>query len=267
MERLTLEGPSLDVPLENLRWRVILPEGWDISGHSGDFDLVETRGVGRYGLEDYLASVKSRRMESKKLAVEWLEKGNKLKQAGQQDKASFAFRKAAKARVLDEASNEDARVQLEQLRTQQAMIGLNTRRQKVYLDNRANDNAAPRNDQLEQAATNNPVLQQGAVNWAPSQADQLLEGNTSEENSALRAIAKRIVAQQLAAEPSPVALEVTIPEHGKILTFGRAVQVDGTRPLALDLTLEPKHRGGWFLGFLLSLLATAPVIAKKIPKA
>jgi hypothetical protein len=265
MRRLHLEGPALDVPLENLRWRVILPQGWELAGHSGDFDLVKTsRGGSWYGVDDYMASVKKKRSSSNEMAMQWLEKGNRLKQAGEQDKATLAFRKAAKARVLDEASNEDARVQLERLRTQQAMIGLNTRRQKVYFDNRYNDNSAPRNDQLEKAANNNPVLQQGAVNWQPSQADQLLEGNTSEENAALRSIAKRIVAQQLAAEPSPVALEVTIPEHGKIVTFGRAVQVDGARPLALNLKLDHKRGGGFFIGLLLALFAAVPAAVRRI---
>ena len=47
--------------------------------------------------------------------------------------------------ALDAASNEDASVQLENLQTQQAIVGLNTRRQRLYLDNNQNDTAQAEN--------------------------------------------------------------------------------------------------------------------------
>jgi hypothetical protein len=252
--RLALEGPALNVPLENLRWQVIVPEGWRIAGHDGDFDLEQTRTLGKFGLEDYLSSVESKRRREAQVAEQMLEKGNQLLQAGDQFNAGLAFSKAAKTRALDEASNEDARVQLRQLRCEQAVIGLNTRRQKVYFDNRFNDGAGPRNDQLEQAANVNPVMQ-GELNWDPQQVDQLLQGNSTEENAALKEIARRIVNQQLAAEPAPVALDVTLPATGRVVTFGRAVQVDGEQPLELDLDLRPERRGGVVIGLLLALFA------------
>jgi len=83
-------------------------------------------------------------------------------------------------------------VQLRNLRTQQTMLGLNTRRQRMYLDNRAD---AARNEPLEQAANLNPFMQ-GKINFDPQQIDQLLMGNTVEENTALHGIATRLVDQQ-----------------------------------------------------------------------
>ena len=50
-------------------------------------------------------------------------------------KARWALNSVANQYALDAASNEDARVQLENLQTQQAIVGLNTRRQRLYLDN------------------------------------------------------------------------------------------------------------------------------------
>lgn len=44
--------------------------------------------------------------------------------------------RVSNANALDDASNEDARVQLRNLKTQQTVLGLNTRRQRLYLDNR-----------------------------------------------------------------------------------------------------------------------------------
>ena len=58
----------------------------------------------------------------------------------------------------------------------------------------------------------------------------MLLGNTAEENSALNGIASRMVDQQLAAEPAPGAIDVTMPERGQVLTFTRSMQVDGNTP-------------------------------------
>jgi hypothetical protein len=174
---------------------------------------------------------------------------------GEQQQAGEVLSRAAKNSALDQASNEDARVQLRELKTQQAVLGLNTRRQRLYLDNRGD---SARNEQLEQAATLNPFMQ-GKTNFNPQQVDQLLMGNTVEENSALRGIAGRIVEQQLAAEPAPSAIDVTLPERGRVLLFTRSLQVDGSAPLGLTLEIEKMHRTS--PGFILLLLAAFAAIA------
>jgi hypothetical protein len=69
-------------------------------------------------------------------------------------------------------------------------------------------------------------------------------GNTAEENTALRGIATRIVEQQLEAEPAPSAIDVTLPERGRVLTFTRSLQVDGSVPLELSLGVEKAHQTG-----------------------
>jgi hypothetical protein len=160
-------------------------------------------------------------------------------------------RRVSNANALDAASNEDARVQLRVLRTEQAVLGLNTRRQRVYLDN--NGDGTVRNAQLEQAANLNPMMK-GQTNYDPSQQDQLLMGNTAEENSALRGIAGRLVDQQLAAEPAPEALDVTLPERGQVLTFTRSLQVDGNTPLELTLAVGEARptNPGWIATVLVA---------------
>lgn len=249
-----LEGPSLNLPLENLTWRVVVPEGWELAKHQGDFELKESGVRGRFGVEDYRSFVQSKRQSSAREATQLLEKANAWLQAGQQDKAALAFSKAANGIGLDESSNEDARVQLEKLRKEQAVMGLQARRQKLYLDNRFNQGGGPRNEQLEQAADVNPLLNKGDLNWDPRQADQMLLGNTAEETAALKTIADRIVAQQLAAEPAPAGLELTLPERGTVVTFARSVQVDGGKPLWLDLGLRRQRAGGAAAGLLLAAL-------------
>ncbi len=248
-----IEGPVLNVPMESLTWRVLVPEGWRMADHGGDFDLQQQAAMGSFKLEDYQSFVRGKKESDAKSAVALLDQANSWMAAGDQEKASQAFSNAVRSNQLDAASGEDARVQLRQLKTQQAVLGLNTRRQKLEIDNRS---ASGQGDysQLKRAAEANPVLR-GGSNYDPKQFDRFLEGNTADENSALKEIANRIVTQQLAAEPAPVALDVTLPERGTVLTFGRSVQVDGQRPMVL--TLDLKRDGGsghaW-LAILLCLL-------------
>ena len=104
----------------------------------------------------------------------------------------------------------------------------------------------------------------GGSNFDPRQFDRFLEGNTADENAALKEIAARIVAQQLAAGPAPAALDVALPERGQVHVFSRSVQVDGTRPMAL--TLDVKRAGNGFIwpAALLCLLAGAVAVARSV---
>jgi hypothetical protein len=221
----------------------------------------QEQAAGSFGMEEYRSLVVSTRATESRNATNLLERANALLQNGDQVQGGEALDRAAKANALDAATNEDARVELRVLKTQQAVLGLNTRRQKLYLDNRAD---VQRNEQLEQAANLNPLLQ-GKTNYDPAQFDQMLLGNTAEENSALTGIASRLVDQQLAAEPAPGAIDVTMPERGQVLTFTRSMQVDGNAPLKLELELRRLPRARW--GFMsLVLLAIAVIAGRVMPR-
>lgn len=256
--RVALVAPSLSVPLENVTWRVVLPPGYELDDYQGSLRLREDRAAGFFGVEQYQALVLSTHSAEAKKATALFDEANALVQRGEQQQASEVLSRAAKNSSLDQASNEDARVQLRELKTQQAVLGLNTRRQRLYLDNRGD---SARNEQLEQAANLNPFMQ-GKTNFNPQQVDQLLMGNTVEENSALRGIAGRLVEQQLAAEPAPSAIDVTLPERGRVLTFTRSLQVDGAAPLGLTLEIRRMHRTSlWFIALLMAALTVVAVIA------
>lgn len=255
---IELIGPRLNVPLVNVSWRVIVPPGQTVSSYKGNLTLKEKRSAGLFGLQDYVnLSTATRSSEAKKAAA-LIDQANSLLRQGDQWKAGEVLSKAANNYNLDEASNEDARVQLKALKTQQAVVGLNTRRQRLYLDNRSNDTG--KNEQLEQAAQANPFMQ-GGTNFDLQQMDQMLMGNTAEENSALRGIAGRIVDQQLATEPAPSAIDITIPESGNILTFTRSIQVDGEKPLGLSLHLSSARGANpWTIAFILAATAVAATL-------
>jgi hypothetical protein len=258
---IELSGPVLSVPMENVSWRVVVPAGFSVGSYRGDLRLNREESAGSFGMADYRSLVVSAQATASRNATDLLERANALLQSGDQQQAGEALDRAAKANALDAAENEDARVELRVLKTQQAVLGLNTRRQKLYLDNRAD---VQRNEQLEQAANLNPFLQ-GKSNYDPQQFDQMLLGNTAEENNALKGIASRIVDQQLAAEPAPEAIDVTIPERGEVLTFTRSMQVDGNAPLRLELELNRLPGSSW--GFMsLLMVAVAGIAGMVIPR-
>ena len=104
----------------------------------------------------------------------------------------------------------------------------------------------------------------GAYNFDPKEYARFIEGNTADENAALKEIANRIVTQQLAAEPAPASLDVTLPERGTVLTFGRSVQVDNERPMSITLEIKRDgHRFAW-AGAALCILLGAMAGAKRI---
>ncbi|HWA24504.1 MAG TPA: hypothetical protein VG734_02435 [Lacunisphaera sp.] len=249
-----LVAPSLNVPLENATWRVVVPPGYDLRDYQGGLRLQEEGAGGSFRIEDYESLVESRRSANAQQAVALLQEANTLLQRGDQWKAGEVLSRVSNANALDEASNEDARVQLRNLKTQQTVIGLNTRRQKLYLDNRIEGS---RNEQLEQAAIANPLMRNN-LNFNPQEIDRMLAGNSAEENTALKGIAARLVDQQLAAEPAPGAIDVTLTENGRVLTFTRSLQVDGGAPLELTLKVGKTAFTG-IRYILLLLLALAGV--------
>jgi hypothetical protein len=189
-------------------------------------------------------------------AAALLEQANQLLQAGEQTKARWALNSVANQYALDAASNEDARVQLENLQTQQAIVGLNTRRQRLYLDNNRDDTALQDDEQLRQAAAQNPILQQDQLNFRPQQLSELLRGNTTEDNAVLQQIAGRLVQHQRTTEPAPQAIIISLPEEGEIYTFSRSVQVAENAPLELDLQFGSQLRlHFWQFAVVLAVLS------------
>ncbi|MGJ8634928.1 MAG: hypothetical protein ACSHX7_13505, partial [Luteolibacter sp.] len=252
-EDTQLQGPILNVPMENLTWSVLIPEGFQLTSHSGDFDLSKQANLGSFDILSYKSLTESKKKNSSKSAMALLDKANSWLAKGDQEKASQALSNAYRSNQLDAASGEDARVQLRELKTQQAVLGLNTRRQKLAIDNRVA--GQDENAQLEQAANANPILK-GDSNYDPAQFNRFLEGNSAEEISALKEIANRIVTQQLAAEPAPQALDITLPERGQVLTFTRSVQVENqsNTPMEISLKIEKTNKTSAWLAIPLCLL-------------
>ena len=256
LSHLKLSSPQLNVPLENIQWNVIAPKGFELSNNDGNLELIGRTNQKNYDRDSYLSKASGKRQVQAQRAAQLLEQANQLLQAGEQSKARWALNSVANQYALDAASNEDARVQLENLETQQAVVGLNTRRQRLFLDNSRDETDVVDNEQLRQAAADNPILQQDQLNFRPQQLSQLLRGNTTEDNAILQQIAGRLVQHQRTTEPAPQAIIISLPEEGDVYTFGRTVQVAENALLELDLEFESKLRLHlWQIALVLALLA------------
>jgi hypothetical protein len=242
LSHLKLTSPELNVPLENIKWNVVAPKGFELIDNDGNLELVSETNQGLYDRTSYLSKASGKRQVQAEQAVQLLEQANQFLQAGEQTKARWALNSVANQYALDAASNEDARVQLENLQTQQAIVGLNTRRQRLYLDNNRNDITAGENKQLREAAADNPILQQDQINFRPQQLNELLRGNSSEDNAILQQIAGRLVQHQHTTDPAPQAILISLPEEGSVYTFSRSVQVAENAPLELNLEFASQLR-------------------------
>ncbi|MEM9825634.1 MAG: hypothetical protein AAF958_03550 [Planctomycetota bacterium] len=246
LANISLTSPELNVPLENITWQVIAPEGFVLADHEGNLEWMGPTVRRSFTRRSYLSLSKGQRESKAKQAAQMLDKANELLQSGQRTKASRAFKSVFNQYALDAASNEDARVQLENLQKQQAIVGLNTRRQRVYLYNRSGEPADAGSQQFEQAAAANMVLQQNDLDFRPQQVAELLAGNTSDDNAVLERIATRLVRHQRTTDPAPQSIVVNLPEEGNAYRFSRAVQVSENAPLALDLQFtSPFRLGPW----------------------
>ena len=251
LSQLSLDSPQLNVPLENIKWSVVAPKGFELTDNDGNLELVGTANQALYDRQSYLSKANRTRQKKAEQAAITLQQANQFIQAGEQTKANWALNSVANQYGLDAASNEDARIQLENLQTQQAIVGLNTRRQRLFLDNDRDELAVGGNQQMRQAAAENPILQQDQLNFQPQELSQLLRGNSSEDNASLQRIAGRLVQHQRTTEPAPQAIVISLPEEGQVYTFSRSVQVAENAPLELDLGFESRLR----LPFLQSTFA------------
>ncbi len=257
LAKVGLSSPQLNVPLENIQWNVLAPKGFELTDSSGNLELKEQQYLSKFDRSSYLSKAKGIREEQARKAAKLLEQANDLLQSGEQSKARWAFNSVANQYALDAASNEDARVQLENLQTQQAIVGLNTRRQRLVLDNFEEDVA--QNTQLKEGADRNRILQQGDLNYRPQELSEILRGNTTEDNAVLQRIAGQLVKHQRTSVPAPQAITITLPEGGTAYSFNRTVQVSENAPLELDLKFDSTHRLNTGKAALVLLLLVALV--------
>jgi hypothetical protein len=195
-------------------------------------------------VQSYLDAETSLKREKSKAAEEQLSIANTLVANGDPQRARRAFQNAFGLSAHDEAFNEDARVQLHNLKLQQALVGLNVRQSE------AGGEAAPQ-------ANLRDMINRKDATYTQQQAKQIIDSNSADENAALMKLAERLVQQQDAAVAAPAVIRASIPQQGRLLTFHRAVLVD---PWA-DLQIRLKTKANNVASITLRLVVLAAVFA------
>ena len=278
-EDMTLGGPDIDLPMENLKWTIHAPAGLEIevdevastvTYHEAKPVLpqggisVSSRGGAQAPQSDskvYLDKEYKIQQRQTQKAEQMLEIGNQKIAEGDQREARRALESAYKLSQNDAAFNEDARVQLQKLKTQQAMMGINIRRNNFLISN------GVVSQQIEQQQAVIPLQQGKGVKYTQAQVKQVMDLNTIEDKTAFRQLAERIVRQQEAIEAETGAIQATLPNVGQVLNFSQSVQGKGSRELRV--VLSAKAGGEGFptekLGLLLALFIAFGLIHLAAP--
>ena len=232
---LNLLAPKFDLPLENLTWRVFLNDKWQVKKWSGALQLQQQEVVaqGALDMQSYLQNESSLKSSKTRQAEEMLAAGNRALQNGDPQKARRAFESAYGLSTSDEAFNEDARVQLNNLKLQQALMGLNVRQAAV-----AGENGGV-GGKLNELRNNKDA------NYTQQDAKQIIDNNSADENAALMKLAGRLIQQQDAAVANPAAIRANVPEQGRLLTFKRAVVVDSWADLNIAVHARTVAVASW----------------------
>ena len=248
---LDLLAPKFDLPLENLTWRVFLNDKWTVKKWSGALQLQQSELVANgsaLDLQSYLQNESSLQEQKTKEAEQMLSFGNSALQNGDPQQARRAFESAYGLSTHDEAFNEDARVQLNNLKLQQALVGLNVRQSAVA---GANGGIGGKLNQLRNDKN---------ANYTQQDAQQIFGNNSADDNGALTKLAEQLIKQQDAAVANPAVIRASIPEQGRLLTFKRAVVVDTWADLSIGLKARTVSTASWNMR-LLMLAITALVMA------
>ena len=238
-----LHGPSFDLPLENITWRVHLPEYWQVTDWEGstlELHGAEGKELATFEISDYLQREASLRKAQYEEAESLLDISNDLLAKGEQRLARKALQSAWSLSQADKDFNEDARVQLQNLKTQQALIGLANRRNFYY-----NDKSGQQEGQVRASQAPLPYLGQNKAKYTQQEAQKVLDQNSVEVNKGLEQLASCLIGHQDAALAIPEAIRANLPKEGQILTFKRSLQVNTDMGLRLQIAAErPTEKAG-----------------------
>jgi len=233
---LELLAPKFDLPLENIKWQVFLSEKWQLKDWKGTVQLQQQEVVSAAAaldLNSYLQNETAIQRVKTQEAEQMLALGNSALEKGDPQQARRAFQSAYGLSAGDLAFNEDARVQLHNLKLQQALVGLNVRQSA------ASGDAGALGNRLRD-------LRGGKdLNYTQQDAKEIIDRNSADDNSAYMRLAEKLIQQQDAAVSSASAIRASIPEQGRLLTFQRSVAVDREADLRIGLQMASVKTASW----------------------
>jgi hypothetical protein len=224
-----------ELPLQNIRWNVFLPPTWKLEEEDEAMRLQQTTASSASSALDvhnYVQSQSAQQKQKTSIAESMLAWGNQSLDSGDQSGARRAFKSALNLSQHDQAFNEDARVQLHNLKLQQAVVGLNNRANNAFVD--------------QPGGPNNTIAIQKVgkeLRYTDQQVREALNRNPAEANEVLMKLAEQLVEQQNAAQANPEAIQAALPEYSQRLTFTRSMLVDeNSKNLKLDLEVSEVNK-------------------------
>ena len=248
---LALLAPKFDLPLENITWKLSLGDKWRVNHWTGSLQLQQQEVLSRTEAADaqsYLQNENSLQLARTAEAQEFLALGNSSLENGDPEQARRAFEAAYGLSTHDAAFNEDARVQLHNIKLQQALIGLNARQ------------SAAAGDPGALGGKLRDLRNRKEMNYTQQDAKDIIDINTAEENAAFLRLAEKLIQQQDAAVSNPAGIRASVPEQGRVLTFKRAVAVEPWADLNIHLQASMARTASLTLR-ILSLAGTLVVFA------
>jgi hypothetical protein len=251
---LELLSPKFDLPLENIIWRVSLSDKWKVKKPTGALQLEQDEVTGQavaVDVQTYLENESVFLKERTKQAEGFLASANSALEQGDPQQARRAFQAAFGLSGHDAAFNEDARVQLHNIKLQEALVGLNVRQATTTGAGAASLGSRFRD------------LHEGKdINYTQQDAKDLIEKSTADDNSTFMRLAERIIQQQDAATTAPAAIHATVPEQAHVLTFKRSVAIDQWSSLNINLKAKAIRAVSWTIrsAILLGLVAATVLL-------
>ena len=234
--RRKVPGPTFDLPLQHVSWRLYVPPGATCRGFGGtlNYQSGELVADAAFSPESYEQLNRVLLTAKAEKAAQVLQLGNQYVLQGRQQEAKQALEEAVAYSQGDRGLNEDARIQFQSLARQQAVVGLAARRSAMKIRN----NTAQQQD-LEQAQ------QYNGGNFSSDFSRQVQQSLGAKEKDSLEAVADKLLEQQVAASGDVHPVRVTLPLEGRCLAFSRELQVQPDAPIEVEFTALS---GAWLHG-------------------
>jgi hypothetical protein len=250
-------GPRFDLPLKGIAWALYLPEGFEYEDFEGSLtvneETVRRERYSSYDAGKYDDQILRQRREDEAKAKAWLAEGQRQARIGGQMQAKLALQNAFNRSLSQRDLNEDARVQLNKLTKQQAVVGLVGRR----------DRLRPMAGEAARAAS--PAGKLGD-RFSQKQAERVESSLSKEDSENLDVIARRLIEQQEKAAGFRWPLRVSLAERGRIVRFDRSLQVKPGSEMWVSFEAEqvrPKREApgwGYAAGLFVGILALVSVV-------
>jgi hypothetical protein len=252
--RRDIPGPSFDLPLQNVTWKLFVPPGPLYRDFGGTLVYREEHSAGwaSFSPENYERMNRLIAEDNTRKAAQILQQGQALSKAGRQDEAKQALQEAIAYSQGDRSLNEDARIQFRGLARQQTVAGIAARRSAMKIQN----NVAAAEDVAQIQAFN-------AGNFRADWGAQVQQSLGAKENEYLMMCADKILDQQVAAGGEVHPVRITLPEEGRLLTFTRELQVQPDASMHVEFIAGSGRVAQWLisggiaLGLALVLGATS----------